>query len=380
MIVNVPFKYEVEGRREGRQRNGTYDVWEIAEMDLRVVSPEDAPVAVSWDDRLPDFLRIDQYAAAEWGSHSVDGSAHTVHFENSHWVALNEAENRWAAPFGAYGPLKFDDLIRRIETHGECPVLGPYGFDSKAKKQVEACRNDGHYMFDDIKKSNRDYKLRQLIKKASPLIVVGDRLYRKCLEPRLWIMKGTVNANRTTAGESYHVALVRVTTDHEHEQHHRRIDWNGRKAFGLNEIDVALSHAAEFNKFRYNAPAADARNKNARPVITHIMAFDEAAHLRGRIHQLHSRLVDGFLRVEIGQTARSTLRCFVDLDEGLLELKTATGLARYEEAALRIQKDLSNPHNNQHNLLRFADELVEVLENRNIDIGDEIAVTTRNSL
>lgn len=380
MIINVPFSYQVEGRRAGRQRNGTHDIWELAELDILVVSPEDAPVAVSWDDRLPEILRVDQYASKDWGSHSVDGSAHTVYFENSHWVALNAHENQWAPLDGPYPALNFDDLVRRIETKGECPLIGTHGYDAKARKQVEECRNDGHYLFDDIKSSNRDYNLRQLNKKAAPLIVVGDRLYRKCLEPRLWLMQGTVNANRTTAGEGYQIALVRVTTSHAHEKHHRLIAWDGRKAFGLNEIDLAISYAADFNKYRNNAEAADTLNRNARPAITHIMAFDEAAHFRGRIHQLHSTLVDKFLPIQLGQIARSTHRCFIDLDEASLELKSSEGLARYEDAALRMQKDLSNPHNQQHNLLRHADDLVELLENRNIDIGDAIDRTTRNSL
>jgi hypothetical protein len=372
MIINVPFSYQVEGRRDGRQRNGTHEIWELAELDIRVVSPEDAPIAVSWDDRLPEILRIDEYAAQDWGSHSVDGSAHTVYFENSHWVALNAHENQWSPQYGPYAALNFDDLVRRIETGGECPLMGTHGYDAKAKKQVEECRNDGHYLFADIKISNRDYRLRQLNKKASPLILVGDRLYRKCLEPRLWLMKGTVHSDRTTAGDSYQVALVRVTTGHEHEQHHRRIDWNGRKAFGLNEIDLAISYAAAFNEHRVNAEAAATINRNARPVITHIMAFDEAAHLRGRIRQLHSRLVDKFLPIQLGQLARSTHRRFLELDDASLELKTAEGLDRFEDAALRMQKDLSNPQNKQHNLLFIADELVELLENRDIDIGHSI--------
>jgi hypothetical protein len=257
--------------------------------------------------------------------------------------------------------------------------MGTHGYDAKARKQVEESHNDGHYLFDDIQSSNRDYNLRQMNKKSNPLIVVGDRLYRKCLEPRLWLMQGTVHADRTTAGKRYQVALLRVTTGHEHENHHRRIDWKGRKVFGLNEVDLAISYAAEFNEYRFNAEAATIINFNARPAVTHIMAFDEAAHLRSRIHQLHSRIVDKFLPVTIGQMAKSTLRRFVELDDALLDIKTADGLARFEEAAVRMQKDLSNPQNTQHSILWVADELVDLLENRNIDIGDAIEQTTRNA-
>ncbi|MBY3433343.1 hypothetical protein HFN89_04100 [Rhizobium laguerreae] len=381
MIVSVPFQYRVEGLREGRQRNGTHDVWELAELDIRVVSSEDAPIAVSWEDRLPDMLRIDPHAPGDWGCHSVDGSAHTVFYENSHWVALNADQNMWAAEPGPYAAFTFDDLVRRIERSGDCPVMDTAGYyDGKARKQVEACRNDGHYMFSDIKSSTRDHRLRGLNKKASSLIMVGDRLYRKCLEPRLWLMKATVHADRTTAGQSHDVALVRVTIGHEHEQHHRRVDMHGRKTLGLNECDLAISLAAEFNRWRTHAAAADAVNQNRRVAVTHMLAFDEDAHLRDRVRQLHSRIVEQFLPIPIGQMAKSTLRCFVELDDAQLDLKTTEGLALFEEAALRMQKDLSNPHNNQHKLLPLADELVEVLDNRNIDLGETIEKTARNSV
>lgn len=372
MIINVPIKFNVEGLRKGRQRSGGYDVWELAELDIPVVSASDAPVAVSWDDRFPELLRPDQYAPIEWGCHSVDGSAHTVFYDNSHWLALNASDNAWAPDAGPYGPFLFDDLLRKLASEGECPVLDSHGYDTKAKRQVEECGNDAHEMFWDVKSSTRERRLRDLTKRASNLIIVDDRMYRRCIEPQFWIMRGIVSANRTSAGDSYYVAIVRVATDEAAAKTPSCMPFAGRKTFGLGEFDEISAHARSFNERRYYGAQANTINDAARPAITHTMAFDEAAHIRSRVRELYAALSKEFMPIPLGQMAKSTTRRFLDLDDLLAGIGTEEGLLKFEEAAFALHSDLSSIHNKQHRLSSLTEDLVDVLENRDIAIGNTI--------
>lgn len=372
MIINVPFKFNVQGLRKGRQRNSSYEVWELAELDVPVVSVDDAPVAVSWDDRFPELLRPDQYAPAEWGCHSADGSAHTVYHDNSHWIALNASDNAWASEPGPYGPFLFDELVRKLIADGECPLLGTHGYDTKAKRQVEECGNDAHELFYDVTSSTREHRLRDLTRKASNLIVVGDRIYRKCIEPQFWITKGIVSTNRTSAGDSYYVAIVRVATDEAAHKQHCCMTFSGRRTFSLGEVDEVIAHARSFNQRRHFGPQANIINDAARPAITHTMAFDEAAHIRSRVRELYAPLSKEFLAIPLGHMAKSTTRRFLDLDDLLAGIGTEEGLLKFEEAASALHSDLSSVHNKQHRLSSLTEDLVDILENRDIAIGNTI--------
>lgn len=379
MIIKVPFKFNVEGLREGRQRNGKYEVWEIAEIDIPVVSSADAPVAVTWDDHFLEFLAVDRFAAAEWGSHGNDRAAHTVYYDNSHWIALNESDNQWSPDPGPYPPCLFDDVVRKLATESECPLLGSHGFDAKAKRQVESCGNDAHDLFWDVTGSTREHRLRDLAKKASDLIVVDDRMYRRCIEPHFWIMQGTVHSDRTTAAASYQVAIVRVTTDEAAAKTPRALIFSGRKKFGLGEFDEALAHARRFNEDRRHGERADRINEARRPTITHTMAFDESAHVRSRVRELYATISKEFLMIPLGQMAKSTTRRFLDVDDLLREIGTDEGLLKFEEAAFALHSELSSIHNKQHHLSSLTEDLIDILENRDISIGDTIDPAKRTT-
>jgi hypothetical protein len=378
LIINVPFKFQVDGLRKDRQRAAKYEMWEIAEIDIPVISEDDAPVAVTWDDRFPELLRPDRYAPAQWGSHSADGSAHTVYYDNSHWVALNDSSNSWSPGPGSYDPLFFDGLARKLAVEGECPVLGSHGYDAKAKKQVAECNNDVQELFWDVNHSTREHRLRDLLNKASDLIVVGERLYRKCIEPQFWIMEGIVSPDRTTAGEITRVALLRLATDDNASKIPCRLIFSDRKTYSLGEIDEAITVTRSFNERRRYGVEADLINEAGRPLISHTMAFDEATHIRSRTRELYGPLAKEFWQIPLGQMTKSTSRLFLTLDDLLTGIGDEEGLLKFEEAAFALHSDLLNTKSAQHRLSSLTEDLVDLLENRDISIGSAIDPVKRN--
>lgn len=377
MMLTVPFKFNVTGRMKGRQREITYEMWETIDLDIPIVSETDAPVAVVWNNTFPEDLLIDQCARDEWGPYDADGPSHTVIYDDSHWLALKLADNEWSPDPSPSGPCVFDDVAHRILETGSCPLLDLHGIDRKVRKQIEACQNDAHRLFDEVASSTRAAALRKLQRAAENLIAVENRLYRKCMEPYLWVMRGVTHRNRTTASDSYRTAVLRVSTDEKDSVTPHRIDIERRDRFSLGEVDMVLDFTNRYNEGKWLGQQVNVLNHEHKPQMLHHLCFDENAHLRKRIRQIFTQLAGEFLRITLGEIPMNTIRCIADLDARFAQLDTEEGLALFEESALRMQEYLSNPYHPQRHVDSIANDLVTLLEERNISIGGNMGTPER---
>lgn len=57
MLFRVPLAYTVTGTPKGKLKETRDQFWEYAEVDIPVISDEEAPVAVVWDDTVPEDMR-----------------------------------------------------------------------------------------------------------------------------------------------------------------------------------------------------------------------------------------------------------------------------------------------------------------------------------
>ena len=374
MIIDMPFRYFVDGTRKGRLRPSQYAVWETTQVEIREISGSDAPVAVSWNDSFPDLLRADQYAPTEWGQHNADGNAHTVMFEGSHWVALDNSANTFNPAAGPYGPCLTHEVARGLERDGSCDLFGleEDKFDRKARKQIADNPDNGHETFDTVKTSSRQRSLKALRVQGASLISVDGRLYQRCREPQLWIMQGTVHQDRTTAGETFQVALVRVDVHGRPRSNRRAITPGGRHYFGLGEIDEVLRLASEFHEGGRYADVADARNETTQPVISHHHAFDEDANRLGRVADLGQQVVNYMDGRRYRDIPRATVRLLADFEDAIEALGSGEGLALFEEAAARLHENISVADHPQHSAMQFLSPLVEILDSRDISLDLDV--------
>lgn len=372
MILQIPFHYEVSGRKKGNLRPSTYTVWETTEIDIRVVSTEDAAVAVTWDDRYPEDLLPDPYARREWGPYNADGNAHTVLFEDEHWLALDESANTWRdednTPLaGPFEPFSVDRLLERIVDQGASALFKVKGYDARARRQIEQHGNDGLSMFEAGYTSGRRKKLEELSRLSETLIVVDGRLHTRCCEPKLWIMLGTTSHDRTSSGQSYHVAVVRTDVRQPRIREERVVTPEGRLYFGLGEVEQVLRIASEHHG-RYSYTVGNAHNIAAAPAVVDPRGYDQSEHLAARIKEQAGKFQSFMHSKTIGPLPNSTIRSYADFLDGLDTINTPEGIALLENAAVDLHQafsDRQHPHRDGEGLLA---RLVTLLESREVDM------------
>lgn len=370
MILDIPFRYEISGRKHGNVRYGDYQVWETMPIEIREVSPREAPLAVSWDDRFPEGMLLDAYARAEWGPHSLAGDAHTVFFDDSHWVALNADVSIVGPADTGYGPCLTDDIAAQIVHEKDCDLFQVREFDTRARRQVVEHGNDGHSMFSHVKYSHRRQTIGLRQKIAHDLISVDGRLYRKCDEPKLWLMVGTTHHDRTSSGERYRTAVMRVESKVSRTRKERTITPGGRLYFSVGEAHELHAFAAQYNEGRSQLSVAmTARNHHALPVVHQDHSIDEEAHATQRIEAAANDFLALAKDYKIGSIPRATAYLLLDLEGHLNVISEPDGLAAFEETVSRLRQDMLAPQHPLNRGLRYLDEMSTLLDSRNIDIA-----------
>jgi len=372
MIVEVPITFPVTGRKKGNQRVLDYNVWETIEIDIPVVSTEDAPVAVRWNNRFPEELLVDEYSRDEWGHHDPDGFSHTVMYGDFHWEPLNNAHNEWCPVGGTSPPLLVDEMVEGLARHGEMPLIGLTGFDRKARASVEESGNDPFYLFDRAVAHGRERAVLATRERFAKLICVEGRLYRKCEEPFLWLMKGTTVPNRTTAPADTEVALVRVCTGKAPAPQHRVLRFGNRTRWSLAEERDVLNAAGTYNSTSRRREEAGRINGGLGLEVVHQHAFDADAHLRRRIGEMFMDLLKAFNPVPFGKLPMRTTACLVTLDDAYRRIGTEEGLSAFEDAVRDLHAQLSNDRHDQHEHAWKAKEMVELLEGRDVSLALEM--------
>ena len=244
MILQIPFEFWIWGTKRGNRRTAQYDMWEIADLDIDVIDPSDATLAVSWDDRLPEGFVLSPEDRKLWGCHSIDGNAHTVLHDNSHWVRLLESEVSWKSDRGGFQPLTPENMMSHLEQEGSLQLFEINNFKAKQRRSVDAHFNDATGEFLEIRKSQRQTALHEMQKKAAKLAIVDGCLYQRLsppvIEPFFIILKLEVSPTGSAP-----VALVKMITSYEGYDKDRTV---GRGRYAVSEFDAALADAAEYNR------------------------------------------------------------------------------------------------------------------------------------
>lgn len=371
MIFDIPYRYYVTGTKHGNARPNDYDVWETMPLEIREVSPDDAPLAISWDDRFPENMFLDRHARQEWGHHGDDGHAHTVYFEDSHWVALNAHLTRRAPAHMPHPPYTLADVARHLEENQENLLFRMNGFDRRARRMIDDTDNDGLSRFSHIKHSVREASRERLRQTIAQFIGVNGRVYQKCDEPRLWLLTGITHHDRTTCDSKYRVAAVRVTTDHSRKITGTEVTPGGRTYFGIDEIDEVMAYAREHNERCGTALAAEMTriNERRRPVIHLDHSVDMEANLV-------SRMVDAtrvFLRAakssRIDALPNSTVYLLLDIEGYLGSLSDEVSISEFEDAVTSLRSELSNPTHALQKSAHNLDAVAVLLDSRVVDLS-----------
>ncbi|MCV9964463.1 hypothetical protein OIU34_21470 [Pararhizobium sp. BT-229] len=196
MLFELPIVYKVTGVKRGNRRATSYDVAEMVEVDIPVVHPADAPIAVEWIATVPEGLKeksgiSGHYIASAFSPTPPDGRLHTRLVGESHYcpvVGITIA--------GWTGPLVDPDLLNETRgvgmwrDHFGVNLLpsGPFkGLDSLSRSGLVVAADGIEDTFDRVERTNRGDALAKLRKSVSECAFVGGVLYRACSEPKVII-------------------------------------------------------------------------------------------------------------------------------------------------------------------------------------------------
>jgi hypothetical protein len=171
MLFNVPLPYTVKGTPKGKRTEASDQYWEYVEIDIPVLTDEAAPLAVEWDDSIPEDCT--------WLRYQDDWLRDQQVPENGiHVMRMKEGEFYLRRPDG----LSPDLLASKLNPRADFRIFGePFIYHSHrdAERPVDqsAFRQDKDFS------STFDDEVAKLRRAAERLFIVGDEIYEPSSEP-----------------------------------------------------------------------------------------------------------------------------------------------------------------------------------------------------
>lgn len=191
MLFELPIVYKVTGVKRGNRRATSYGVVEMVEVDIPVVDPSDAPIAVEWIASVPEGLKergVDGYVAPGFSPTPPDGRLHTRLVGERHYCPVVGVD----IP-GWTGPLVDADLLNETRGVGvwrdhfglSALPAGPFRLEALSRNGLIASPDGIETTFEKVERTNRMDVLAKLRKAVSECAFVGGILYRACSEPKI---------------------------------------------------------------------------------------------------------------------------------------------------------------------------------------------------
>lgn len=200
MLFELPLVYKVTGVKRGNRRATSYGVVEMVEVDIPVVHPADAPLAVEWIASVPDGLKekssiSGHYIASAFSPTPPDGRLHTRLLGERHYCPVVGIDIA-----GWTGPMVDPDLLNETRgvgiwrDHFGVNLLpsGPFkGLEGLSRSGLVVAADGIEDTFEKVERTNRGDALAKLRKAVSECAFVGGVLYRACSEPKVVIAKAS---------------------------------------------------------------------------------------------------------------------------------------------------------------------------------------------
>lgn len=172
MLFRLPLVYEVTGTPKGRKNETTESFWEYVEIDIPVIADENAPIAVIWDDRLPETPMEYMRDRDNW--HSLQ----RVPEDGMQMMRFKDGEFYLRRP----DRMTPDDLANNLTPKDDIRIFGqdfvPYNI-----RETEHPAEGTPYRQDKEYSSTFDAKLANLRAAAEKFFIVGDDIFSLSSEP-----------------------------------------------------------------------------------------------------------------------------------------------------------------------------------------------------
>jgi hypothetical protein len=319
MIFSLPVHYSIYGVKTGNTVSRDYQFAELVEFDIPVISPDDAPIAVSWSTSLQVALNAEDGDSdvALFGYRPDDNEMHTRFFDDGHWVCCLEQHCKpgdsrfddWPAdrpdepaiaPKLSDTGLSFlldNNLRNPVSNH---PTMGKDAFAKMRKTQ-----NNPEDLFALITLSTRASRIAEIEALVGQHVIIDGQVYRRCSEPKLNLLTAYIRSRR---GSTTEVKLIKIETDSDTNEEFERL----RLSHSIGDFDAALSSA---DRLSGRSSAARHENSERMPTIHLPHTIDEGYRLMVGINNA----VNDYL-IEMGQVYGARMPAEVAVTYGSMRM------------------------------------------------------------
>jgi hypothetical protein len=192
MKFKVPVAYQAEVVPRGKRNPVTGYFYEWVTIEANSPSPDEAPVAVAWNDRMPtnqelEFNRL--HRLQEYGRVPDDGMMFTRFFEDSHyWFHIVADSDRHDAIHTRETAQQFQDRIQTGD--GAWPLSVPRVYHNLIERYPDGFPID-LAAYRSVEGSNRDQVIQDVVDQFKDnLIVVDNHIFLKRPEPVYMLSEG----------------------------------------------------------------------------------------------------------------------------------------------------------------------------------------------
>ena len=173
MLFRVPMPYTVTGTPKGKRNETNERYWEYVEVDIAVLDDESAPVAVVWDDRMPE-----EYPIVNYGERDTYARLSNVPLDGIQMTRLKDGEHFLRRA----DRLTPEGLAANLHPKSDNRMFGQDGLNYNQSVE-ETPVDQASYRQDKPYSSDYDKNAEKLRKNAERYFIVGDDIFERSSEP-----------------------------------------------------------------------------------------------------------------------------------------------------------------------------------------------------
>ena len=356
MIMEIPFKFTVGGRKEGNSINSWSARWDVAQLDIPETTDEDAPIAVEWFDE-DHFPR--RRPRREHRPVASDGMDHTRYHDGRHWLPVITETLVPGRGNERLSARRFAEFL----SAGECAA--PFTILPNSK------RGEGNPYggFETIIGSDRELLIGEITAAAADLLVVDGMLYAKASEPRVVLALETFDRTADGRVTGAYGTFVSIIADKDF------VLPAAHEMFPIERFDAALNSARKRNATDRSRDEYHALNLKRRPLFGEHRPADMFASHVGLVETYARTFVNSFEKLAPATIPAAAVRGYADMRDSLDLFPGEDGVEAAEAAALHLIAVLEGmkaglkrqPEDHAH-CLKFLRALAATAEARPIEM------------
>jgi hypothetical protein len=375
MLFALPIIYQVTGVKRGNSRATSCQVVEMVEVDIPVVAPSDAPIAVEWIAYLPDHFRERGPAgnfSSAFSPTPPDGNLHTRFFAGGHYCPLVGSDVS-----AGIGPLVNPDVLEATKGFGiwgdpfGLGRMNPFSLDALAEPRALVLKDTIEETFERVERTNRADVVAKLRKTATKLAFVGDCLYRECSEPQIIVAK----THARGADGVWKGGIIPFVTC-EPDRAWKCLNSEKIDTYGIYDLSDWMRLEAKAQKENRHREIFDPMYIGRAPAICEVMS-DSHYKLTGEIRQAAERFIVRAGEHRLDEMTTPVIMAYCGVVDAFRRLTDPNGMDNLDIAVASFVEVANDGNTREASMAVAIARLSELLEGRTVELASVVLYPER---